>query len=67
MPRATISCAGRSPIGSPANTIASRRAGIAPAMHLSSVDLPAPLAPITATTSPSATPIETPNSAWKSP
>ena len=49
------------------STIASRRAGMAPAIHLSSVDLPAPLAPITATTSPSATPIETPNSAWKSP
>ncbi len=39
----------------------------APAMHLSSVDLPAPLAPITATTSPGATLSETPNSAWKSP
>jgi hypothetical protein len=38
-----------------------------PAMHLSSVDLPAPLAPITATTSPTATRSETPNSAWKSP
>jgi hypothetical protein len=32
-------------------------------MLLSSVDLPAPFAPITATTSPAATPIETPNSA----
>ena len=34
---------------------ASRRDLMAPAMHLSSVDLPAPLAPMTATTSPGAT------------
>jgi len=47
--------------------IALRRTGIAPAMHFSNVDFPAPLAPITATTSPSVTRIETPNSAWKSP
>ena len=36
-------------------------------MLLSSVLLPAPLAPITATTSPALTRSETPNSAWKSP
>ena len=34
-----------------------------PAIVFSSVDLPAPLAPMTATVSPSATAIETPNSA----
>ena len=67
MPRDTTSCAGPPPIGTPWNMTALWRTAIAPAMHLSSVDLPAPLAPITATTSPSATRIETPNSAWKSP
>ena len=38
-----------------------------PAMLFSSVLLPAPLAPITATTSPALTVSETPNNAWKSP
>jgi hypothetical protein len=47
--------------------MASRRDAITPAMHLSSVDLPAPLAPMTATTSPGGTQSDTPNSAWKSP
>jgi hypothetical protein len=47
--------------------MASRRERMAPAMHLSSVDLPAPFAPMTATTSLGATSSETPNSAWKSP
>jgi len=47
--------------------MASRRDFIAPAMHLSKVDLPAPLAPMTATTWPAAIFSDTPNSAWKSP
>jgi hypothetical protein len=67
MPRATTVCAGASPIGSPSNRMASRRDGMTPAMHLSRVDLPAPLAPMTATTSPAARRKVTPNSAWKSP
>src|SRR5262249_8310193 len=67
MPRATTAWAGSFPIGSPSNRMASRRDAMTPAMHLSSVDLPAPLAPMTATTSPGGTRSETPNSAWKSP
>jgi len=55
------------PIGSPAKVMASLRARKSPAIDLSSVLLPAPLAPITATASPRATSTETPNSAWKSP
>src|SRR6266568_6088437 len=47
--------------------MASRRARTSPAMAFNSVLLPAPLAPRTATISPAATLIETPNSAWKSP
>jgi hypothetical protein len=47
--------------------MASRRAPISPAMLASSVLLPAPLAPITATVSPASTFIEAANSAWKSP
>ena len=38
-----------------------------PEMTRSSVVLPAPLAPITATASPALTFMETPNSAWKAP
>ena len=67
MPRAATACAGSPPIGAPSNTIASGRERNTPAMLLSSVLLPAPLAPITATASPGATCIDTPNSAWKSP
>src|ERR1700716_3427631 len=67
MPRPTTRKAGRSPIGAPSNTIASRRAGIRPAMLLSSVLLPAPFAPMIATTRRGAAAIESPNSAWKSP
>jgi hypothetical protein len=55
------------PIGSPANAMALRGARLRPAMLLRSVLLPAPLAPITATASPRATFIATPNKAWKSP
>jgi len=45
------------------------KAGLAinPATDFSKVDLPAPLAPITATISPRAISKSTPNSAWKSP
>src|SRR5262249_7170004 len=67
MPRATTACAGASPIGSPSNRMASRRDAMTPAMHLSRVDFPAPVAPITAATSPAAPRKETPNSAWKAP
>src|SRR5262249_53417794 len=55
------------PIGSPAKVMASGRVRKRPAMPLSSVLLPAPLARITATASPRAASMETPNSAWKSP
>ena len=67
MPRLTTSNAGAPPIASPSNTMSPRRGAIMPAMLFSSVLLPAPLAPITATTSPALTLSETPNSAWKSP
>src|SRR5262245_56500464 len=67
MPRATRACAGMSPTGAPSNTTASRRESMRPAMDCSSVLFPAPLAPITATTSPRATAMVTPNNAWKSP
>src|SRR5215510_15403406 len=67
MPRATRVCAGTSPIASPSNTMASRRERMSPAIDCRSVLFPAPLAPITATTSPRATAMVTPNSAWKSP
>ena len=42
-------------------------AGSSPEMTRSSVVLPAPFAPITATASPAFTDIEMPNSAWKPP
>src|SRR5262245_51101915 len=63
MPRATTACAGAWPIGWPSSRMASSRDLIAPAMHLSSVDFPAPLAPMTATTSPAATRSESPYNA----
>jgi hypothetical protein len=67
MPRAATACAGIVPIGAPSKQMAWGRAGISPAMLLSSVLLPAPFAPMMATASPAATRRRTPNSAWKSP
>src|SRR5260221_1186860 len=67
MPRFSTWSAGRPPIAAPRNMIASRGAGISPAIALRSVLLPAPLAPITASTSPGPTSSATSMSAWKSP
>src|SRR5215813_4024907 len=67
MPRATRAWAASCPIGSPANAIVSACDRMRPAIAASRVLFPAPLAPTTATTSPAATSMETPNSAWKSP
>ena len=67
MPRFMISGAGRPPIGSPSKRIAWRAAGSRPVKVLRKVDLPAPLAPMTASVSPSPTLASMPNSAWKSP
>src|SRR3990167_8514276 len=58
---------GRPPTGSPSKRIASRGAAFRPATARRNVDLPAPLAPITATISPGARSKSMPNSAWKSP
>ena len=44
-----------------------RAAGTSPEMHLSVVDLPAPLAPSSVTIEPSGTVKETPFSAWMAP
>src|SRR5665811_639178 len=55
------------PIGAPSNSMSPRRGCIRPAMLFNSVLLPAPLAPITATTCPASICSHTPNSAWKSP
>ena len=60
MPRATIFGGRMPPIGSPSKRIMSGAARIMPTMDLSSVLLPAPLAPITATAWPASTDIETP-------
>src|SRR5919107_922764 len=53
--------------GEPSKTISPSSAGWIPAMHLISVDLPAPLSPTSATTSPAATRKSTWYSAWTAP
>ena len=57
----------RSRNGVPSIVIAPEDAGSSPEMTRSSVVLPAPFEPITATASPAFTDIEMPNSAWKLP
>ena len=63
MPRRTISCAGIVEISSPRKRIEPLRGGVSPEIERSVVDLPAPLEPISVTTSPSSTVSETPLSA----
>ena len=59
----TISCAGTRVMSSPAKVIVPELAGVSPEIERSVVDLPAPLEPISVTTSPSSTVSETPFSA----
>jgi hypothetical protein len=66
-PRRAISCVGARVTSSPSNTTLPRRAGVRPRIARSVVVLPAPLGPSSATTSPAATPSETPNSTCVSP
>ena len=53
--------------GSPSKRISPLSTGWMPAMHLISVDLPAPLSPTSAMTSPADTWKSTSNSAWTAP
>src|SRR3974390_459754 len=66
MPALTTSNAAVRLISAPSKRIAPRRGCISPDMLRSSVLLPAPFAPMTATTWPAPTRKETPGSAWKS-
>ena len=63
MPRSTISCAGTRVTSSPSITTLPLLAGVSPVIARSVVDLPAPLEPISVTTSPSSTDSDTPFSA----
>ena len=63
MPRPTISCAGTRVISSPANTIFPALAGVRPEIERRVVVFPAPLEPISVTTSPASTVSEMPFSA----
>jgi len=60
MPRPTISCVLVLVISCPANRIVPDLAGVRPLIERNVVDLPAPLEPISVTTSPSDTVSETP-------
>ena len=60
MPSRTMSCAAVSPISFPSNRIEPSRGGLRPEIERRVVDLPAPLEPISVTTSPSSTSSETP-------
>ena len=60
MPRMTISCAGTRVMSSPANMTVPALAGVRPEIERRVVVLPAPLEPISVTTSPSSTVSETP-------
>ena len=63
IPSRTMSCAGSVEISSPRNLIEPVRGGVSPEIERSVVDLPAPLEPISVTTSPSSTLSEMPLSA----
>jgi len=67
MPRRTISWGGRPSIGRPAKTTRPLRSGTTPVMAISSVVLPAPLAPMIATSSPGPTSSDTSSSARMGP
>jgi hypothetical protein len=60
MPLCTISCGGTSPISVPSNLIDPSRGGVSPEIDRRVVDLPAPLEPMSVTTSPSSTVTEMP-------
>ena len=63
MPMPTISCGGRRVMSLPRNVIVPSRGWLSPLIERSVVDLPAPLAPISVTISPSRTSSEMPFSA----
>jgi hypothetical protein len=67
MPRRTISWVGSRVRSSPANFTAPRRGRAMPMIERKVVVLPAPLRPISVTTSPSPTAIEMPCRMWASP
>jgi hypothetical protein len=67
MPNLTISYAGNAPMSRPSRRTADAGRGNRPAIAFRNVDLPAPLAPMMATVSPSLSVNVMPNSAWKSP
>src|SRR5665811_1980953 len=59
MPRLQRAVAGNAVTSSPSNRIVPSDGGVAPAVRLNSVDLPAPFGPIRPTISPGATVMET--------
>jgi hypothetical protein len=67
IPVSTILCGGSEGMDVPSIVISPPVTGRSPEITRSSVVLPAPLAPITATASPAFTCMETPNRAWKAP
>ena len=67
IPRRTIRSGARPWMGRPSNRISPRRGGTMPLMAMSVVDLPAPLAPIRVTISPSSTRRLTSRRAWTAP
>ena len=67
MPRATSLCAGMPVMSSPSNTTRPLLGVSSPVIARSVVDLPAPLAPMSVTTSPALTAIDTSRSAWMAP
>ena len=67
MPFTTRMCGGTPTRSTPSKRIEPPVTVTCPAIARSNVDLPAPLAPMIASVSPSVTVSDTPNSAWKSP
>ena len=67
MPRATRRCAGTFVISSPSKTTRPLLGVNNPVIARNVVDLPAPLAPMSVTTSPALTVIDTLRSAWIAP
>ncbi len=67
MPERAIACVGSARIERPWKRISPRRARVRPRIERSTVVLPAPLAPSSASTSPARTDSDTPNSACVSP
>ena len=67
IPSLTIPCGAAFVMSRPRNVIFPRRGWLSPLIERSVVDLPAPLAPMSVTTSPSFTVREIPFSAWMAP